>query len=489
MRRRIEMENLIKEFDLDPTLLNMLQGMRYIFKIENNESDPVEIVTKGGKDVIPNDIFDSLHKQRDEVSKQIEEAGLTDEIQKSRKIYSNDKIFYVFTNKYDYEIINSNDNINYDKNNFFNVQIGYKNKTNIVEKKNIKNDCNNSYISYINILSKLYQILDENGNILFIMNYPSNKYIYFIYLLSLLFEEVYILDRWGIFAKKFKKKMEFIKQIIQIKNNNYDFQCINMKKYKELILFLKKHMVLDIFIRNILLKDKNQFHKLRNFFVILERKETGFNLTPEHINEIKNIIHFFLKTNLNNKESIRKVFIQTPDINILEKIIDKNQYKKGLEIGFIYGLKSISLLENRDINLKSIVTEDIVSKNVIKIMNKMIIKNKKNDLNSYHRIYKESKYIVLSEFLEKKEKFNFIIIQDKNLFDDVLFNFTFGNQLLEENGIIVIMNAQFNPVQLCIQYIEKNMLFYEKIESTATMVIFKKKRNDNRVPNFFVSFC
>jgi hypothetical protein len=490
------MKNFIKEFDLDPKLLNMLQGMRYIFKIENNESDPVEIVTKGGKDVIPDGIFDSLYKQRDEVTKKIEDAGLMDEFKKSRSLYDNKYIFYVFSSNYNYELINlsfDNESLNNKKDDnktFINIKLNIEKCHLSKEYLKIKNYGLIFYKKYIKYLIKLFEILEKNGNILFVIPYPSKEWIYFMYLLTFFFDDVYLVNRWGIFGKKFKKNMEKIKIIIDIIQNNYVFKCKNMINYTVLINYLKKHTLLDIYLKNILIKDKLKFHKMKYLTSLLDIKELGYNFSVENSTKIKHIIHTVIKADsiniLKNKESFGKVLIQTPDMQIIHKMIKQNDYKNGIEIGFMYGLKSMSILQNDYINLISIASTEMIDKNTIKLIHKMRIQN---NLNNHHNIYQESKYIVLSKLSESKKKFDFIIINDKNLFDDVLFNFTFANQLLVEGGIIIIMNAQFNPVQLCIQYIEKNILFYKKIENTATMTVFKKIKNDIRVPDFFIPFC
>jgi len=364
------------------------------------------------------------------------------------------------------------------------------------------NDMNNNYEKnkslittyYLSFLLNVFDILDNNGTLLFkfsdyYCNYDSNE-ISFIYLLSCMFEKIILYNGNFIYCNGFKGNDSLINKydinnLIE-KNNIYYIDNIDKKSLKDIInyynnIFNFHNELYQYFI------DKDYDKYIDLYYITIYNNIKSYDLSKEIKITINKLLLTFLKRTFVNK-NVKKInsSIKNSEGSFISDIIKKYNYKKCLEVGFAFGISAFYILSNPNTTLISI---DPFQKSQWNNYGKKLLKS--FDLNKRHKCIEKKSYEALPELLNKikkdSDKFDFIFIDGWHTFDYTLVDFFYSNLMLKIGGIIIVDDVLHLPVTECIEYLDKNYLFYKKIHSPNTIACYQKIKEDDRVWNFHVS--
>jgi predicted O-methyltransferase YrrM len=315
-------------------------------------------------------------------------------------------------------------------------------------------------------------------------NFYNLQTINSIYLLLNYFERVILIGGLKIFCINYRIS-NISKDIINnIFNNDCVFKILPKINVEEFIEYLTSIFTLHNKTYDILLKNTEEnYLKFKNKQLLELFIETGYmDDDIKAFLELQFINYFRIRFNDKNKNIIKiNSSIRYEEGNYIKKIIEKNNFKKCLEIGFANGISSVYVLMNKDVSLISIdpFQKTQWKSNGIKLLKKL-------NLNKRHKLIEKKSYEALPELLKKygEQYFDFIFIDGWHTFDYTLVDFFYSNLLLKINGIIIIDDALHNGVSKCVKYLETNYKFYVKLDSTKTIASFRKIKNDNREWNY-----
>jgi predicted O-methyltransferase YrrM len=429
------------------------------------------------------------------------------------------KILLNMVNIFTYREYSINDDNTIENKLFINNSFKYNNKT--------SNNINNTFL--IKIISKIrnatlsnddYDLNDliiylYNTIIRFIKSHISNfknndNFIFSIYqldinselisnllyLLSLLFNEVIIVNYTLIICLDYNIDNKYINDIINLDEKDYLFVKIKkdidkLYEYAVNIQMLKKR-----FIELCIDKDEiNLFKELYNTF--LSYSHDPFIIKHDH-NKL-----FYKYIQLHLIENSKRIFIkdknQTTEIKLhssikkeegknIMNIIKKYNLKICLEIGMAFGISaSYILLADKDVNLISI---DPFQKEPTQWNSVGLKLLKQLGISERHHYIGEKSYISLPKLLStyNENYFDFIFIDGWHTFDYTLIDFFYADKLLRIGGIILIDDAFHKGVAKFVRYIQNNYKNYDKIETHKTLAGFKKLKNDTRDWSFHKEF-
>ena len=387
--------------------------------------------------------FQKELKERIQLIKDIDTLEDKNDIYKTfRKIdiikYWANLIFNNFTNNSKYEYISIEDIKNNKKiEEVDNIYYGLVEHS-YDKEKNMKNK---KYFINLIIQSILYsyQNLKKNGSCVFLISIPNIFMINILYFLTFIFEDVFIIDKFLVFCKKFKKNNEYINNIHNIEKNDYIFQIKPKLKFDKFIKYLKDLIKIDYYYKKKLVYENK--YKLYIYYKFVckiyiydtinysssinsnifknELKDifTKLYLTTDsdifqykdnniYINEFKNINYIKDKLKIIDQLSYEKKFI-----NIF---IKKHHIHKCLNIGNEYfsqnNIQIYDIHINKNIIFKDLNTlYDCIIINTIKNINQIYINIQKND-----KILKKNGYIIIiNTHLFKIEKYLKIFEQSK----------------------------------------------------------------------------
>ena len=402
--------------------------------------------------------------------------------------------------KYNKEKILSSKNIEYrnDKSNFFKegregylfllkiygMEKYYKlNNEDISEKKHTNIVLNSKNI--INALYKFYDILEIGGNLMISLN---NISLNIIYLILHFFEKIIFVDGLTIFCINYKVTNTSKDIINKILKNNSKFIVNPKNNINELNKYLENIFMLhNKTYEKLLQNNEDEYIKLKYKQTTELLLETGFYNNNININLALLFINYF-RVKFNNKDkNLVKITseIRYEEGEYIKKTIEKNNFKKCLEVGFANGISAVYILMNKNTTLISI---DPNQKTEWKSEGLKILK--KFDLHKNHKLIEKKSYEALPELLKKEgnNSFDFIFIDGWHTFDYTLVDFFYADLLLKVDGIIVIDDALHSGVSKCVNYIDTNYNFYKKLESHKTIASYKKLKNDDRPWNFHKHF-
>lgn len=338
-----------------------------------------------------------------------------------------------------------------------------------------------TYISYF------FDILEVGGSVLIgIFNYCDPNTINIIYLLSILFDKVILFDGTYIFCEGFLYLNSGLtkENIIELKNKS--FTITNKTDVKQLIEYINENMENSIKINKKLLDgdiDSYLDNKINKYF--LQMDEAKIYPTNENLKKFKiNIIKDYRRILIDSK--IKKIHsgIKSPEMESISNLILANNLTNCLEIGMAFGTSAITILSNPKCNLISIDPFQTTQweSNGIKLV-------KEFGYYDRHTLIEKKSFVALPELLDKKSLFfDFIFIDGWHTFDYTLVDFFYSNLLLKIGGYIMIDDALHNGVSNCMKYLDKNYLFYKKMDSIKSIGVYKKIKEDNRDWNFHVNF-
>lgn len=341
------------------------------------------------------------------------------------------------------------------------------------------------YISYF------YDILEIGGSVLIgVFNYCSPNTINIIYLLSIIFEKVILFSGIYIYCTGFLHLNSKISKEDILGLLDKSFHITNKKDVKLLIEYINQN------INEIILEDKKLLNndidgfinsKIKKYFRQLEEAKIFPNdeiLSKIKINIIKDYRRIFIDYQVKKIHSAIKSQEMETISNLLSNLTPNNNFIKCLEVGMAYGVSAITILSNKKCNLISIdpFQSSQWESNGTKLIESFGFSNR-------HTLIEKPNYIALPELLKiNTSSFDFIFIDGWHTFDYTLVDFFYSNLLLRIGGIIMIDDALHNGVAACIKYLDKNYLFYNKINSVKSVKVYKKIREDNREWNFHSFF-
>lgn len=337
------------------------------------------------------------------------------------------------------------------------------------------------YISYF------YDILEIGGSVLIgVFNYCNPNTINIIYLLSIIFDKVILFSGTYIYCEGFLYLNSGISKENVLNLMDKSFTITNKKDVTQLIDYINSN------IGEIILEDKKLLNKDIDGFIDDKVKKYFSQLAEAKIFPDDEIL---IKFKIDIIKDYRRVFIESqvkkihsaiksPEMETITSIIKTNDFVKCLEVGMAFGTSAITVLSNKKCNLISIDPFQSTQweSNGVKLV-------KSFGFSSRHTLIEKKSYIALPELLENNtSSFDFIFIDGWHTFDYTLVDFFYANLLLKIGGVIMIDDALHNGVADCIKYLNKNYLFYKKLESIRSVAVYKKIREDDREWNFHSFF-
>lgn len=341
----------------------------------------------------------------------------------------------------------------------------------------------------LNILYSLFDSLEKGGDLLMahIYNICDCTTIEFFYLCSLLFEKVTILyfDDFFIYCQNFRFENRISqKDLKKIIAKPFDIQP--KTDYTQLISFLNQSALQKIQHINFLLNQQYDEY-LYLYTMDLIQKAENFKMDSTFILKIqKKLIEIFRNVFIQNKFVKIHSAIKGEEGKSIQQFIQKNNFKKCLEIGMAFGISAFYILTSSpQVHLTSI---DPFQSTDWESSGKKLLKQTGLDKN--HTLIEELSYVALPKLLEKhgEESFDFIFIDGNHLFDYTLIDFFYSDKLLKVGGILLIDDALHKGVAKCVKYIDTNYHFMKRVPSTRTQAAYLKTKKDDRPWYFHAHF-
>jgi len=405
--------------------------------------------------------------------------------------------YFNFNDKNDKNIINN------DKKNsliIFSIEEELKNNN-----KNLMYDCNKVNTLYkikLNFLKNILKKIKNGNNIAFTdTNFCDNYNNDLYYILSLIFEKVFVIDAQVIICLNFNIESLYLKYILdydieknyylsfspQPKKDKFNKYCSNLyesyiKLYKLILkkdennLFIDTFKFYTSFVKDPFIK-KNDKKKLYNIyleqFIIESFRRLFFNESnnKNKLTEIK--IHSAI-----NKEEGRQI----------QKIMRDYKFEKCLEVGMAFGISAFYILSSNE--KASLISIDPFQSNNKQWNSNGLKLIKQMGFQKRHDLLEEFSYIALPKLLIKygNNYFDFIFIDGWHTFDYTLIDFFYADKLLRKGGIILIDDALHKGVQKFVKYVESNYKNYKKIYTTNTQAGYLKIGEDSREWFFHSNF-
>jgi predicted O-methyltransferase YrrM len=317
-----------------------------------------------------------------------------------------------------------------------------------------------------------------------------------LYLLSLLFNEIVIVNNSLIICICYKEDNKYIEDIKKLDEKSYLFVDIKdgvdeLKKYSINILNNKKKL-LELCIKKDEVKLYKELYDLYSSyshdpFIIAHDHDNLFHKYLQ-LHLIENSRRFFLKDKNESTEIKLHSAIKKEEGKNITKIIKKHKFRKCLEVGMAFGISaSYILMANKNVNLMSIdpfqKDKDQWNSMGLKLLKEM-------GLDERHHYIGEKSYISLPKLLSTygEEYFDFIFIDGWHTFDYTLIDFFYADKLLRIGGIILIDDALHKGVAKFVKYIDTNYDNYRKLEIHKTLAGYEKLANDTREWSFHGEF-
>ena len=356
-------------------------------------------------------------------------------------------------------------------------------------------NCKSSDLLYkhkVNFIKNIFKKLNNGDNIIFYSdNHCNDNYgINLYYILSLIFEKVFILNTKIVFCLNYNKKSKYIKYITDYddtKNVYLDIEpkpdIDDFKKY--LINIYQSYIKLY---KLILKKDEDKiFIETYNFYTSFMKdtfikendKENLYHIYLEQF-IIETFRRLYLTNNKNSKEVKIHSAIKKDEGREIQKIIKKYKFKKCLEIGMAFGISAFYILTaNKNVSLISI---DPFQKDPKQWDSSGLNLIKKLEIEEKHHFIEDKSYIALPQLLNTygENYFDFIFIDGWHTFDYTLIDFFYADKLLRKDGIILIDDALHKGVEKFVKYIETNYKNYKKLATSVTQACFIKIDEDSR---------
>jgi hypothetical protein len=306
---------------IEKNIIQKVLKVKNIFKMPENKNMKITF-----EKTYQEEPFQKELEQRVQLLKELEKNPQKDKI---NQILKNNlsidnflkNIFKKFTNNEKYFTIKYNNNKANYKKNYNNIYYTGLSTFDLYnkQKKNIIKYQDFIIEDLFNFLLYLYKSLNEGGSFLFLISIPNLNIINFIYYLSLLFEEVYIINKFIVFCKSLKKKNEDIITIKNIIKNNYIFNIEPKNYYKKIIKYFKDLIKIDYYYKKKLMIE-NKF-KTYIYYYYTYNMNIIKTLKINDYNNIKKNYEINLKNKIKIVNNINK-------INIINNNIYLNELKR-----------------------------------------------------------------------------------------------------------------------------------------------------------------
>ena len=332
-----------------------------------------------------------------------------------------------------------------------------------------------------------FDILEDNGSVFITyFNYCNMNILNTLYILTFMFEKVYIHDFNLVYCEGFLGEKSLItkNQILKImKNNNFTISKDN-SNFNELINYLNYQLNNKINLYKLLINNKiNDFIKSNiNNYIIHNYQYGGSSINKE---QEKKLFKYIKKINIKKFNSIIKI----NEIKIINDIIEENKYNNFLQFRLKHGYFSILFLLN---NKLTTLNDDTDDKN--KNSGNKILKLLKLDKN--HNIINNNINNKIKKLINDKETYDCIIIngffkydfvdtnfdtlnhtiENKYINDDILIqNANDAEKLLKVGGVLIITEAIRISMKKLIKYIDLTFISFVKIDIPSKSIVIYKK--------------
>ena len=371
--------------------------------------------------------------------------------------------------------------------------------------KNLNYDChkvNTLYKMKLNFLKNILKKIKNGYNIAFIdTNFCDNYNIDLFYILSLIFEKVFIIDTQVIICLNFNQESLYLKYILDYdigkdyylsispypKKDKFNKYCSNLyESYIKLYKLILKKDESNIFIE--IYKFYASFTK--DAFIKKNDKKKLYNIYLEQfiIESFRRL--FFNESNNKNKLTEIKIHsaINKDEGRQIQKIMHDYKFEKCLEVGMAFGISAFYILSSNE--KASLISIDPFQKNNKPWDSNGLKLIKQMGFQKRHEFIEEFSYIALPKLLIKygNNYFDFIFIDGWHTFDYTLIDFFYADKLLRKEGIILIDDALHKGVQKFVKYVESNYKNYKKIYSVNTQAGYLKIGEDSREWFFHSNF-
>lgn len=182
-------------------------------------------------------------------------------------------------------------------------------------------------------------------------------------------------------------------------------------------------------------------------------------------------------------EKFREASIRKDQGEFISELIKKNNLKKTLEVGFAYGCSAAYIIH-------STRNEHIAIDPVPEGWGNIGFKNlEKLGLLQHLKLIKDKSHNALPRLLEAGTKLDFAFIDGCHLFEYVMVDFHFIDQMLEERGYIMFDDAWMRSTELIASYLRTNRKDYREIkELPLNTLMFQKIGKDSRIWYYFREF-
>ena len=335
----------------------------------------------------------------------------------------------------------------------------------------------------LRIFKNLFSILEDNGTFfLSLLYFNGDETINLIYILAYMFESITIFNCQYIVCYNFLGKKSLIKKndIKELILNN-NFSITPKFNINELIKYIN-----DTFERKLKLYElvyNNKKDELFKYYLFLlyndlsynERIVNKINIQME-INKILNNPDYYKQLKDESIDDIKYFGLRSiPNEHgtYIRKIVKKNNYNKCIELGMGYGGYTYYILKSNSPNHVDLISID---PNQNKLYNNIGIKTiKKYDLFKYHKLIEKDTIIALSEIIIEngKHSIDLIFINEINNYENILYDITLCDFLLDINGVILLLITDKNKIKLSINYLKLTKK-YKIIYSDKKLIVFHK---------------
>lgn len=443
---------------------HLLEKLYPIYPI--SQIDNLDIVLNTNMDIKHKKLileFIEIYKERDEIIGHLEKeknSSMYKEITKGFGEIRTKNIFKIFTGIEEYHLIGMD--FLKEKNNLeFKIDNQLYYNIRITTMRKIKNKYfphyfeGEKYVDFyykrlIDNLPKIFINLETHGNLIIMYLFPSYKMIKIYYLLTIMFEEVYLVFRHIIVCKKFKNNIQHLKYITEIIQNDYNFSFTKDLPMNSIFDYLKYHIQYDLYFKNELIVKKNKkiydLYWLSLYYLL---KKLNINLLKKEIDQIDKIENKFNKDFFIKSYYLSQIFLKKKcQVLSIGFSNDIYQYKKHINPG----MKLFILLDNFNID-------------------------KDKDLSDIHilNVHKQKKNIfdTLIQLSNHKNKFDYIFINMILDYNHMLYYSMFIHKLLKPNSYYIIKNAHFDEINQCVIQIEKTIKDFKMIKNLGNIVIFQ----------------
>ena len=306
------------------------------------------------------------------------------------------------------------------------------------------------YENKIATILHLYDYLEKDGN--FFLSFHSfcniENIINIYYVLCYMFDYCVIYEDI-IICKKFNPILDK-NNLLLMKNMEISVD----KNINLLVKYIQSYIEYKINLNKLIInKNDNDF-----FTFYIHKTLLHLNSYKPTINKSINYFSFIIK-NLNNNNEV-KTFI----VNLL----NTNNIHNCLQLGLDYGIYAYYILNGTKCKLLSIDPYQITKWNSKGIELLQLFK-----LNNRH--------VQSLTYLNKMLKYSFILLDCNKDLIYLINDFMQIHSLLNIGGYLVIHNVFSEDSLYFIDFIEKNYIYYEKINSPLSLYVFKKNSNGTEI--------